>query len=64
MNYEQQLKEDERIIKQVQKDYPENSKEALQFAINLARLSENDLWVDRLRAMQTKLAKEQIQALK
>jgi len=44
--------EDEEIIKTVQKDYPENSKEALQFAINLARLSENDLWVDRLRANQ------------
>lgn len=38
-----------RIIQEVQMIYPENSAEALSYAINLTIISENDYWVNRIR---------------
>ena len=47
---ERRKTEDKSIIKQVQADYPENSKEALQYAIDLARIRERDEMIEFVSA--------------
>lgn len=49
--------EDLSIINQVQNDYPENSKEAIQFAINLTRIRERDNWILILREKEQAIQK-------
>jgi hypothetical protein len=74
---EQKLREieDKTIINQVQKDYPENSEQALRFAITLTRIRERDNCIiklrkarldERIRAEQDflKMIDEQIKLLK
>ena len=49
MTTQDRKKQIERIIKKVQESYPENSKEALSFAIKLTIIEENDYWINTLK---------------